>query len=75
MKKMFKCIDKGSYHLTPGKNYLISLNIGKSKLGMHHTLYCNDIGNQHLVFEDELNNQFIDIEKIRDEKLKQLGII
>jgi hypothetical protein len=73
MKKMFKCIYKGSYHLTPGKNYLISLNIGKSSLGMHHTLY-NDIGKQHLVFEDELNNLFIDIEKIREEKLNELGI-
>lgn len=74
MKKMFKCIDKGSYHLTPGKNYLISLNIGKSSLGMHHTLYCNDIGKQHLVFEDELNNLFIDIEEYRENKLNELGI-
>lgn len=73
MKKMFKCVSSGDYWLTPGKNYLVKLNIGKSSLDAHHTL-INDKGKEHLLFEDELNKLFIDIQKIRQDKLKQLGI-
>ena len=74
MTKMFKCINKGDYWLTTGKNYMITLNVAKSEhLGAHHIL-INDIGAEHIVFEGELDTLFIDIEKIRQEKLEQLGI-
>ncbi len=69
------CIDKGSYHLTKGKIY--SAEICKDapsefKPGKQVFDYyiINDKGVRHGV-EKEL---FIDIVKIRQDKLKELGI-
>lgn len=69
------CIDKGSYHLTKGKIYSGEIcndtpsvfNPGKQVFDYYIT---NDKGVRHGV-EKEL---FIDIVKIRQDKLKELGI-
>ena len=69
------CIDKGSYHLTKGKIYSAEvctdspseLFPGKQVFDYYIT---NDKGHLHGV-EKEL---FIDIVKIRQDKLKELGI-
>jgi hypothetical protein len=72
---MLMCIDKGSYHLTKGKIYSGEIckdapsdfNPGKQVFGYY---IINDKGVRHGV-EKEL---FIDIVKIRQDKLKELGI-
>lgn len=74
MKVMFKCISTGDYHLTIGKDYMITLNVGKSNLVGIHNLITNDKGVQHLLFEKELEKQFVDIQKQRHNKLNELGI-
>jgi hypothetical protein len=63
---LVKCIDKGSYHLTVGKNYFVE----KYDNNIFHYWIINDIGHKHGV-EKEL---FIDVQKMRIEKLKKIGI-
>jgi len=62
------CIDKGSYHLTKSKIYTPS-EFNPSKQVFDYYI-INDKGVRHGV-EKEL---FIDIVKIRQDKLKELGI-
>jgi hypothetical protein len=59
------CIDRGSYHLTPGKIYSV-------KICQHIFDYyiVNDNGILHGVEK----NLFIDLAELRLEKLKLLGI-
>jgi len=69
------CIDKGSYHLTKGKIYSAEIckdSPSEFKPGKQVFDYyiINDKGVRHGV-EKEL---FIDIVKIRQDKLKELGI-
>ncbi len=69
------CIDKGSYHLTKGKIYFADIctdcpsefNPGKQVFDYYIT---NDKGVRHGVEK----GLFIDIVKIRRDKLKELGI-
>jgi hypothetical protein len=72
---MLMCIDKGSYHLTKGKIYSAEIckdSLSEFKPGKQVFDYyiINDKGVRHGV-EKEL---FIDIVKIRQDKLKELGI-
>ncbi len=69
------CIDKGSYHLTKGKIYSAEVcNDRPSEFFTGKQVFdyyiVNDRGVRHGV-EKEL---FVDIVKIRKDKLKELGI-
>jgi hypothetical protein len=70
---LLKCIDKGSYHLTPGKNYQAELCLdcpseffpGKQVFDYY---IINDLGHRHGVE----SNIFIDLDVIRDKKLNKI---
>lgn len=72
---LLKCIDKGSYHLTPGKYYPADLCLdspseffpGKQVFDYY---IVNDKGHRHGVE----SNLFIDVTELRNNKLKELGI-
>jgi hypothetical protein len=72
--RTYKCISNNpGYHLTIGKIYLVEKYVQSYKADKIKHLIINDKGFEHFIFDDELEN-FIDIEKLREEKLKQLGI-
>jgi len=64
---LVKCIDSGSYYLTVGKNYYAK----KYDCVVFDYLIVNDIGIEHAV-EKELF--IINVQEMRNEKLKKLGI-
>jgi len=72
---MLMCIDKGSYFLTKGKIYSGEIcNDTPSEFSPNKQIFeyyiTNDIGVLHGVEE----GLFINIAKIRQDKLKELGI-
>ncbi len=78
--KAYRCLTNNSgYHLTIGKVYLVEKYVQSTyadTLGVTNKvkhLIINDKGFEHFIFDDELEN-FIDIEKEREDKLNQLGI-
>ena len=78
--KAYRCLTNNSgYHLTIGKIYLVEKYVQSTyadTLGVTNKvkhLIINDKGFEHFIFDDELEN-FIDIQKEREDKLKQLGI-
>lgn len=72
MKKRMMCIDKGSYHLTEGKIYdLVQLCKDSDDASKIFDYYVtNDKGYEHHIE----GNFFIDLDVVREEKLKELGI-
>ena len=72
---ILKCIRQGGYHLTPGKNYQAEVCLdapsdffpGKQVFDYY---IINDLGHRHGVE----SNIFIDLDVIRESKLKELGI-
>ena len=72
---ILKCINKGSYHLTLGKNYQaeVCLDVpsdffpGKQVFDYY---IINDLGHRHGVE----GNIFINLDVVRESKLKELGI-
>jgi hypothetical protein len=72
--KAYRCISNNpGYHLTIGKIYLVEKYVQSYKADKIKHLIINDKGFEHFIFDDELDN-FIDIEQLREEKLKELGI-
>lgn len=78
--KAYRCLTNNSgYHLTIGKVYLVEKYVQSTyadTLGVTNKVFnliINDKGFEHFIFDDELEN-FIDIEKEREDKLNQLGI-
>lgn len=72
---ILKCIRQGGYHLTPGKNYQAEVCLdapsdffpGKQVFDYY---IINDLGHRHGVE----GNIFIDLDVVRESKLKELGI-
>lgn len=72
---ILKCIRQGGYHLTPGKNYQAEVCLdapsdffpGKQVFDYY---IINDLGHRHGVE----SNIFIDLDVVRESKLKELGI-
>ena len=72
---ILKCIRQGGYHLTPGKNYQAEVCLdapsdffpGKQVFDYY---IINDLGHRHGVE----SNIFIDLDLVRESKLKELGI-
>ena len=72
---LLKCINRGGYHLTVGKNYQAEICSdapsdffpGKQVFDYY---IINDLGHRHGVE----GNIFIDLDVIREKKLKELGI-
>ena len=63
----YKCIKNPEYHLTPGKIYFVKcFTVGRTYL------ITNDIGYKHFIFAEELYNNFVDIQEVREQKLRQL---
>jgi hypothetical protein len=84
--RAYRCLTNNpGYHLTIGKIYLVEKYVksykGGPDLGPSSFAYTdkikhlitNDKGFEHFIFDDELEN-FIDIQKEREEKLNELGI-
>jgi hypothetical protein len=72
--KAYKCISNNpGYHLTIGKIYLVEKYVQSYKADKIKHIIINDKGFEHFIFDNELEN-FIDIEQLREEKLKELGI-
>jgi hypothetical protein len=72
--KQFKCINSFGYWLTPGKIYNIKLNASFYKEGKNQHLIVNDKGIEHYIYDDELQQNFIEIEIFREQQLNKLGI-
>ena len=72
--KAYKWISNNpGYHLTIGKIYLVEKYVQSYKADKIKHIIINDKGFEHFIFDNELEN-FIDIEQLREEKLKELGI-
>jgi hypothetical protein len=74
MEKIFNCTTKDTgYFITQGRNYTIVLNVAKSKTFDHnyHSI-VNDKGVSHYIGDDDLKKFFISLEKLRQDKLKEL---
>lgn len=66
--KAYRCLtNKTGYHLTIGKIYLI-----KDYTTDKTNLIINDKGVEHFLFDDEMEDNFIDIEQEREDKLNKL---
>jgi len=72
---ILKCIDKSGYHLTIGKNYLAEIcNDSPSDFFTGTQVFdyyiINDLGVRHGIEKEP----FVEISKLREGKLKELGI-
>lgn len=73
--RAFKCISNSAgYWLTPGKIYQVELDVEPYRADKFKHLIINDKGTEHYIFNDELQDNFIDIELFREEQLNKLGI-
>ena len=74
LEKVFKCTSKETgHHLTQGRNYTSTLNVDKSKMfDYNYHNIVNDKGVSHYIGDDDLKKFFIDLEKLRHDKLQEL---
>ena len=73
--RAYKCLSNNpGYHLTKGKIYLVEKYVQSYRADRITHLITNDKGIEHFIFDDELEENFIDIEQEREDKLNQLGI-
>lgn len=71
--RAYKCLSNNpGYHLTEGKIYLVEKYVQSYRADKFKHLIINDKGFEHFIFDDELEDNFIDLEEWRNKQIESI---